>query len=135
MKKLILAIFIIGVFMATANAKDIKITVADKEFIATLEDSKTTEELIALLPLDVTMNEHAGVEKYYRLPKSLSGESKRYNYIEEGDFMLYSSRTLVLFYESHNAYYSYIRLGKIRDISGFKEALDSGSVKVKFELE
>jgi len=52
----------------------IKITVEDTELTATLIDSKTTQDFIALLPLTLTLEDYGSTEKVSDLPKLLSTE-------------------------------------------------------------
>ena len=46
--------------------------------------------------------------------------------------MLYQGNQIVLFYGSNS--WSYTRLGKIDDLTGWAEALGSGDVSVTFSL-
>ena len=52
-----------------------------------------------------------------------------------GDFMLYGSDCLVLFYKNFSSSYSYTRLGYIEDTAGFAKAVGNGSVFISFEYE
>lgn len=53
----------------------IRITVEDTELTATLIDSKTTQDFIALLPLSITLEDYGGTEKINYLPEKLSTEA------------------------------------------------------------
>lgn len=117
-----------------AQKMKIKVTVGTKEFTATLNDSEASEELVKMLPMTLNMSEHGNIEKTVYLSKSLPGRANNPGLIQAGDIMVWSSRSLVLFYSSHRTSYSYIRLGKIDNISGLREALGRGSVEVKYEL-
>ena len=55
--------------------------------------------------------------------------------INNGDLMLYGSKTLVLFYQSFSTSYSYTKLGSVDDASSLASALGSGNSIVSFELE
>lgn len=118
---------------AQNRSMKLKITVGNKEFGATLNAGEAAEKLIGLLPLDVTMAEHNGNEKYYDLPHRMPGTATSVGRVEAGELMVWSSSTLVLFYAGARTSYSYIRLGKIDDPSGLREAAGRGSVRVKFE--
>jgi hypothetical protein len=52
----------------------IRLTVEDTVITATLIDSKTARDLIALLPLTLTLRDYAGTEKISDLPRRLSTE-------------------------------------------------------------
>jgi Cyclophilin-like family len=55
----------------------IHITIGDQRFQATLDDSATTRDLAAQLPLTLQMSDHGSVEKTGPLPSplSLAGQS------------------------------------------------------------
>ena len=107
----------------------------DKVFNVTLSDNPTANAFKALLPMTITMNELNNNEKVYQLSTTLPTNSIPSGTIQVGDFMLYGNNALVLFYESFTTSYTYTRLGKVDDIRGYKAALGSGNVIVKFELQ
>lgn len=49
-----------------------------------------------------------------------------------GDIVLYNGNQIVVFYGSNS--WSYTRIGKIDDLSGWEDALGSGDVTVTFSL-
>ena len=73
-------------------------------------------------------------EKYFDLADGLPGNSSNPGTIQKGDLMLYGSKTLVLFYKSFSTSYRYTKLGRIDDTSDLAEALGTGNIAVKFEL-
>lgn len=109
------------------------ITINDKRFNIILEDNKTVTALMDLLPLEVSMNELNGNEKYYYLEKTLPTDSKRVENIQTGDVMLFGNNCLVIFYESFKTSYSYTKIGRIENIKDLKTTLGSGKVIVKLE--
>lgn len=113
----------------------LKITIGSAVFTATLQDNATTTAFKKLLPMTISMTEHAGNEKYYSLPNSLPTNSFNPKTIQNGDLMLYGSQTLVLFYKSFSTSYNYTRLGKIDNTTGLASALGSGNVTVTFEAK
>lgn len=119
---------------AMANGK-IKITVNYKTFTATLLDNSSAKAFKEMLPFTINMIELNKNEKYYDFSKSLPTNSSNPGTINNGDLMLYGSKTLVLFYKSFTTSYSYTKLGTIDDLSGLTTALGSGNVSVTFELE
>ena len=113
----------------------IKITVNSQTFIATLLDTNSATAFKELLPLTITMSELNGNEKYYDFQNNLPTNSSNPGTIQNGDLMLYGSRTLVLFYKSFSTSYSYTKLGTVDDVTGLATALGAGNVTVTFELE
>lgn len=114
---------------------EIKIKVNSQTFTATLADNKSAQAFKEMLPLTLKMADHLRNEKHTDLSKSLPTNSSNPGTIQNGDLMLFGSRTLVLFYKTFSTSYSYTRLGKVDDATGLASALGSGSVTVTFELE
>jgi len=81
------------------------------------------------------MNELNGNEKYYNMDSSLAIDSSRPDTIKSGDFMLYGSDCLVLFYQSFSSSYSYTSLGFAENPEGLAAALGSGSVSVTYQTK
>lgn len=108
----------------------INLMINGEEFTATLDDNGTTRELLNKLPLEVSMSELNGNEKYYYFDESLPTNSYRPGSISTGDIMLYGSDCLVIFYEDFDTPYSYTRLGKIDNVDNLKDALGNGNVNV-----
>lgn len=113
----------------------IRIKVGSKTFTATLAPNKAAQAFKEMLPLALKMADHLSNEKHTDLSKSLPTISSNPRTIQNGDLMLFGSRTLVLFYKTFSTSYSYTRLGKVDDATGLASALGSGSATVMFELE
>lgn len=113
----------------------IKITVNSHTFTATLADNKSAQAFKEMLPLTLKMADHLNNEKHTDLSKGLLTNSYNPRTIQNGDLMLFGSRTLVLFYKTFSTSYSYTRLGKVDDATGLASALGSGNVTVTFEIE
>lgn len=112
----------------------IKIRVNSQTFTATLFNNNSAKAFKEMLPLTINMTELNSNEKYYDLPNDLPTNSSNPETIKNGDLMLYSSKTLVLFYKTFSTSYSYTKLGTIDDVTGFASALGSGNIIVTFEL-
>lgn len=100
-----------------------------KSYKLNLDSNKTTEELVNLLPLELTMNELNGNEKYAYMDNSLFTNLYNPKHIEKGDVMLYGDNCLVIFYKSFDTNYSYTKIGHIDNLDN----LGNGSITVKFE--
>lgn len=96
-----------------------------------LEDNATAVAFAKMLPLELTMNDLNGNEKYVNLNGSLPTNSYEPGRVEAGDVMLYGDDCLVIFYESFDTEYSYTKIGHI---DGLPE-LGAGDVVVKFAGE
>jgi len=119
------------------DSMKLKITMGKTILTASLIQSKTTDDFIKLLPLNLTMNDLFGREKYGELPATISTDGKRsFNY-EAGDIGYWSpSHDLAIYYKNDGESIpnpGIIIIGKIEsDIKVFNV---SGSVKVKIELK
>lgn len=117
----------------TGQEMTMAISIGDKTYAVSLEDNETVKELTARLPMELTMEELHGNEKYNYLPESLPTAAEAIGTIHAGDLMLFGSDCLVLFYEDFETTYSYTRIGRLENPLGLSEALGSGSVIVTFK--
>ena len=117
----------------TTMSHKINIAVNNQSFTATLFDNDTAGAFIKMLPLTIDMIELNGNEKYYDLPNSLPVNASNPGTIQNGDIMLFGSRTLVLFYQTFSTSYRYTKLGQVDDPAGLEAALGPGNVTVTFE--
>lgn len=109
----------------------IVVSIGGKSFTAKVEDSETGRAFVAKLPLTLSMTELNGNEKYcYGV--SLPTASRYYSTIEAGDFMLYGSNCVVLFYGAAGGY-SYTRIGRLTSTVGLAAALGNASASVTFD--
>jgi hypothetical protein len=114
----------------------IKLIIGGNEFTAVLNKNETANAFVAKLPLTVNMIELNGNEKYYSFSQNLSSETaQRLGTINNGDLMVWSSNTLVLFYKTFSTNYSYIRIGRIENTNGLETALGRGNVEVTFIVD
>ena len=108
----------------------IEISAGGIEFSVTLHNNPTAASFAELLPLVLNMADLNRNEKYAILPLPLKGHSANPGRIESGDIMLYGPSTIVIFYESFETPYSYVKIGKIDNPAGLKKALGMGDVEV-----
>ena len=106
-----------------------KAIINNKEYVIKLENNETVNSLIKLLPMEITMNELNGNEKYIYLDNTLPTNSYNPNRINAGDVMLYGNNCLVIFYKSFDTSYSYTKIGHIDNL----EDLGTGNIIVKLE--
>ncbi|MEP0914713.1 cyclophilin-like fold protein [Leptolyngbya sp. GB1-A1] len=112
----------------------INIRVRNEVVTATLIDSKTTQDFISLLPLTLTLEDHANTEKVSDLPRRLSTEDAPSGSDPAvGDIAYYAPwGNLAMYYNDFGYSNGLVILGKI---DGDIEALNvPGSVEVMIEL-
>ncbi len=110
------------------------VEVGGSTFTATLANNEAAgalAERMAEGPLTIQMSDYAGFEKVGSLGASLPTDNHQTT-TQAGDIVLYQGNQIVIFYGSNS--WSYTRLGKIDDLSGWEEALGNGDVTVTFSL-
>jgi len=118
----------------SSKTTKMKIKIGDKVFDATLFDNPTAGAFKVLLPLTLEMEELNGNEKKYDFPKDLPTNASNPKTINNGDLMIWGSKTLVLFYKTFPTSYSYTKLGRIDDPKKLEAAVGKGDVRITFEL-
>ncbi len=104
-------------------------------FLATLEDNEAADALVEMMqeaPVTIQMSDYSGFEKVGNLGTSLPA-GNRQTTTQAGDIVLYQGNQIVIFYGSNS--WSYTRLGRIDDLTGWEDALGDGDVTVIFSLE
>ena len=104
-------------------------------FTATLENNDAVDALVDMMceePVVIQLSDYSGFEKVGSLGTSLPASNKQTT-AQSGDIVLYNGNQIVIFYGSNS--WSYTRLGKIDDLSGWKDALGSGDVTVTFSIK
>lgn len=119
--------------MKAPTAQSARIIVNHQPFEIELENNPTAQAFAELLPLELSMKDHLGNEKFAALPKSLPSDDKRAGQIHAGDVMLYQGKTLVVFYENFHSNYRYTRIGRITQTDTLQNALGSDGVNVSVE--
>lgn len=112
----------------------IKITIRETVVSATLTDSETVRDFVALLPLTLTLEDYNQTEKISELPKRLSTEGAPAGSDPSvGDIAYYAPwGNLAIFYRDFTYSDGLVILGKI---DGKLEAFSApSSVKVTIEL-
>ena len=112
---------------------NINIIINDVPYKVTLFDNPTTNYLLDLLPLEITMHELNGNEKYYYFNETLPSNPTNITTIKAGDIMLYNDNCLVIFYEDFQTSYRYTKIGEITNPTNLKEVVKDGDIKVLIE--
>jgi hypothetical protein len=118
-----------------ADSAKLKISIGSDTFNATVYNNETATAFKTRLPLTIDMKELNGNEKYFDLRNSLPANATNPGTVQAGDLMLYGSNTLVLFYKSFSTSYNYTRIARIDNPSGLADALGSGNITVRFEVD
>lgn len=109
----------------------IYININEQKFEVNLEDNSTTSALTKVLPLEYTMNDLNGNEKYVYMDETLPTNPYEPKHIEAGDVMLFGNNCFVIFYKSFDTDYSYSKIGHIDNLP----ELGDGSFLVKLSIE
>lgn len=114
--------------------KKMTLQIGNSSFTATLENNPAVDAFVEMMndsPIIIQMNDYAGFEKVGSLGTNLPADDKQTT-THAGDIVLYNGNQIVIFYGSNS--WSYTRLGKIDDLSGWEDALGSGDITVTFSL-
>lgn len=110
------------------------VQVGGTAFTATLEQNAAVDALVDMMrddPVVLQMSDYSGFEKVGSLGTSLPASNSQTT-TQAGDIVLYGGNQIVIFYGSNS--WSYTRLGKIDDLTGWEDALGSGDVTVTFSV-
>ncbi len=114
--------------------KKMTLQIGNSSFTATLENNPAVDAFVEMMndsPIIIQMNDYSGFEKVGSLGTNLPADDKQTT-THAGDIVLYNGNQIVIFYGSNS--WSYTRLGKIDDLSGWEDALGSGDITVTFSL-
>lgn len=104
-------------------------------FTATLEDNEAAAALVEMMeeePVVIEMDDYSGFEKVGSLGTSLPASNRQMT-TQAGDIVLYNGSQIVMFYGSNS--WSYTKLAEVDDLTGWEDALGSGSVTVTLSVE
>jgi hypothetical protein len=119
-----------------SQSMKINIRIANKVVTATLVDNKTARDFISLLPLNLSMDDLFGREKFGHLPKALSEKGPRTHSYQVGDIAYWSpAHDLAIYYRQDGESIPSPGIIPIGKIDAGTEAFNvPGSVKVTIEL-
>lgn len=135
--KIFLGIIIMFLTGTMALGTDIIIRTEGKIIKASLNESKTTEEFLSLLPLKIHMNNWDDREFYGKLQRKFSAEEKMLETYSNGDVTYYPrGNSLAIFYDKEkiSKQSGLIKMGEITsDLSIFKELPENIEVYIERE--
>ena len=114
--------------------KKMTLQIGNSSCPATLENNPAVDAFVEMMndsSVIIQMNDYSGFEKVGSLGTNLPADDKQTT-THAGDIVLYNGNQIVIFYGSNS--WSYTRLGKIDDLSGWEDALGSGDITVTFSL-
>ena len=119
----------------TEETMQIRITIGDQRFTATLRESAAADDLLAQLPVTVDMTDHGGVEKTGPLPSPLSLDGQPEGADPDvGDLGYYApGNDLVLYYGDQSSYPGIVVLGRLDGDAAARIAQLDGSVTATVE--
>lgn len=132
---------LISAFPVAANTRytqehpmKLRIVLEDKTMTATLNDSQTSRQFAALLPLTLKLKDYAGEEKISDLPARLTKEgSPEGTAAKKGDITIFAPwGNLAIFYKSHGYVTGLIKLGQLDEPDALPVHPDSYTAR--FEL-
>lgn len=114
----------------------INIKIGGKILTATLADNATARDFVSVLPLNVSMNDLFGREKYAHLPKALSEKGPRTKSYGVGDIAYWSpAHDVAIFYRQDGESIPSPGIIPIARIDAGTEVFNvPGSVKVTIDL-
>ena len=116
------------------TVEKMNVQIGNSSFTVTLENNEAVDALVDMMheaPVVIQMSDYSGFEKVGALGTSLPASNSQIT-TKSGDIVLYNGNQIVIFYGSNS--WSYTRLGRIDDLSGWEDALGSGDVTVSFSL-
>jgi hypothetical protein len=119
-----------------SNQMKINLSIGGKTLTATLADNATARDFVSVLPLNVSMKDLFGREKYGDLPKALSENGPRQNRYEVGDIAYWSpDHQFAVYYHQDGESIPSPGIIRIAKMDTGTEAFNvSGPVKVAIEL-
>lgn len=89
-------------------------------------------EMARQAPVTITMRDYGGFEKVGSLGKTLTADDRQTT-TSPGDVVLYRGNQIVMFYGSNS--WSYTKLGRVEDLTGWADCLGNGSITATFFAE
>jgi hypothetical protein len=125
--------YVASATLKEANSMRIRLTINGKSTTATLIDSPTTRDFIALLPMTLKLDDYASTEKIAYLPKKLTTQGAPAGIDPDvGDVTYYAPwGNLAIFYQDFGYSSGLIKLGRFD--TGVEVIAVGGSLTVSIE--
>jgi hypothetical protein len=121
----------------TAMDKLAKLTLDGKEYTVTLNDNRTLEDILNMLPMELTLKRYAGHEYYSSLPQkpSINGVTMTSD-AHAGGIYYYDgwSAFTVLFDDAHIGPFEVVHIGDVNEDVISQLAAASDTVEAKIEV-
>ncbi|MCD7808901.1 MAG: hypothetical protein LUH02_06125 [Erysipelotrichaceae bacterium] len=111
--------------------ENMNIIIENQSFAMTLYDNETTQALVALLPLELSLHQLNNNEQYVYLEETLPNNAASINQIQAGDVMLFGDNCLVIFYKDFNTSYQYTPIGHIDNLDVL--LMESSIIHIRLE--
>lgn len=117
----------------------IKLTLDGKDYTAEVNNNNTVQDIIRMMPMELTLKRYAGHEYFSELPETLSIEDVPMTSVAyAGDICYYDgwNAFTVLFGDAHIAPFKVVIVGHINeDISALAKAGDTLEAKIEVITE
>lgn len=117
--------------------KSIKLTIDGEEYTATLNRNRTVEDILNMLPMELTLQRYAGHEYYSSLPNKpyIQGVPMTSD-AHAGGIYYYDgwSAFTVLFGDAHIAPYEVVHIGDVNEDVVLPLSVAGAAVKAKVEI-
>lgn len=114
--------------------RKVNVQIGTENFTATLENNEAANAFAEMMreePIVIQMSDYSGFEKVGSLGRNLPASNSQMT-TQAGDIVLYNGSQIVIFYGSNS--WSYTRLARIDDLTGWEEALGNGDVTAVFSI-
>lgn len=114
------------------QAMKLKVHIKGSVFTVTPAATAAAVEFVEMArqaPITIAMRDYGGFEKVGSLGKTLTANDRQTT-TSAGDIVLYRGNQIVMFYGSNS--WSYTRLGRVEDLTGWADCLGNGSITATF---
>ena len=115
--------------------RKVNVQIGTENFTATLENNEAAHAFAEMMreePVVIQMSDYSGFEKVGSLGRNLPASNSQMT-TQAGDIVLYNGSQIVIFYGSNS--WSYTKLAEVDDLTGWEDALGSGSLTVTLSIE